>query len=303
MGTVVSFSLVEGTTAAATDGPEEATKRMDRRAPQRRGTQRRAAGRRAARGRAENATGWRPAGQGPAASDAFAARETAALERARAQLRWIDEVFSTWNSQSPVSRLRRSEIELEQAPPEVAQVLELCRRARDASGGWFDPWRLPGGVDPTGLVKGWATQRALDELQRGGVPAALVNAGGDIAVYGNPEPGQPWRIGIRHPLIADELLLTAEIDGPGAIATSGAYERGDHVLVPGSGAPAQGLISATVIGPDLAFADALATGLFASGGEALERISRLHGYHAVVVTADGRLRASRGLPFSLKYGV
>ena len=58
------------------------------------------------------------------------------------------------------------EIGLEEAPPEVAEVLELCRRAREASDGWFDPWAMPGGVDPTGLVKGWAVERALDELKR-----------------------------------------------------------------------------------------------------------------------------------------
>ena len=84
-----------------------------------------------------------------------------AVARAQAELRWVDDVFSTWKPESPVSRLRRGEIRLEDAPPEVAEVLELCRRAREASDGWFDPWAMPGGVDPTGLVKGWAAQRAL----------------------------------------------------------------------------------------------------------------------------------------------
>jgi FAD:protein FMN transferase len=232
-----------------------------------------------------------------------AATDRAALARAQAGLSRADDVFSTWKASSPVSRLRRGEIEIEQAPPEIAEVLGLCRRARDASGGWFDPWRMPGGVDPTGLVKGWAAERALDELRRAGVPAAMINAGGDIAMYGHPEPGRPWRVGIRHPLAADRLLLTAEIDGSGAVATSGAYERGDHVLVPGSGEPARGLVSATVIGVSLAFADALATALFASGGRALERISQLHGYHAVAVATDGTVRVSQGLRFGLAYGL
>jgi thiamine biosynthesis lipoprotein len=210
----------------------------------------------------------------------------AALERAEARLRRVDEVFSTWKPQSPVSRLRRGEIELDDAPPEVAEVLELCRTARDASDGWFDPWSLPGGVDPTGLVKGWAAERALDEFKNAGVPAALVNAGGDITAFGRPAPGQPWRIGIRHPLAADRLLLMVELDGPGAVATSGTYERGEHLIDPHTGEPAQGLLSATV--------------LLVSGGKLLERISRLAGYHGFTVSGDGVVRASRGLPVALK---
>jgi len=230
---------------------------------------------------------------------AHAAAE-AALERAEARLRRVDEVFSTWKPQSPMSRLRRGEIKLDAAPPEVAEVLQLCSRARDASDGWFDPWSLPGGVDPTGLVKGWAAERALDEFKNAGVPAALINAGGDITAFGRPAPGQPWRIGIRHPLAADRLLLMVELDGPGAIATSGTYERGEHLIDPHTGEPAHGLLSATVVGLDLAFADALATALFVSGGKLLERISRLAGYHGFTVSGDGVVRASRGLPVALK---
>src|SRR5665811_1947751 len=55
----------------------------------------------------------------------------AALERAEAKLRCVDDVFSTYKPESPVSRLRRGEIELDAAPPEVAEVLELCRRVKD----------------------------------------------------------------------------------------------------------------------------------------------------------------------------
>ena len=269
MGTVVSFSLTEGSTT---------TEQAD----------------------AEPAAGATHAGSAveaeAPAGEASAAR---ALERAKARLRRADEVFSTWKPDSPMSRLRRGEIELEQAPPEVAEVLELCRRARDASDGWFDPWGLPGGVDPTGLVKGWAAERALDELKSAGVPAAMINAGGDIAVYGEPESGRPWRIGIRHPLAADRLVLTVELEGAGAVATSGTYERGEHLLALGAVTPARDLLSATVIGHDLAFADALATALFVSGGRLLESIGRLRGYHGLVIDGGGVPRTSPGLSLSL----
>lgn len=268
MGTVVSFSIREGTTAARTT--------------------------------TEAAAAAEPTITTSEAAAAATDVAAAALTRATATLQTADDVFSTWKPQSPVSRLRRGVITLDQAPPQVADVLALCREARDISGGWFDPWRLPGGVDPTGLVKGWAAERALDEFKNAGVPAAMINAGGDITVYGEPEPGQPWRIGVRHPQAADRLLCIVEISGRGAVATSGNYERGLHMLNPNTGEPARALASATVIGPDLTFADALATALFVSDGEALERIARLRGYSAFVVDADGFFRATRNLPVPFK---
>jgi thiamine biosynthesis lipoprotein len=234
-----------------------------------------------------------------AGRDEERARLDDAVARAQAELRRADDVFSTWKPHSPISRLRRGEIALEDAPPEVSEVLELCRLARDASDGWFDPWALPGGVDPTGLVKGWAAEQALAIIRDAGVPAAMINAGGDIAVYGRPSPGESWRIGIQHPLARDRVLFTAELASAGAVATSGSYERGQHVVDPRSGSPTSALLSATVIGHDLGYADALATGLYASGGALLERISLLTGYYGLIVDGRGHVRASRGFPITL----
>lgn len=226
-------------------------------------------------------------------------RARTALARAQAEMTWADEVFSTFKPQSPMSRLRRGEIELEEAPPEVAEVLELSRLVREVTDGWFDPWSMPGGVDPTGIVKGWAAQRALAVLKTSGVPGALINAGGDIGVYGHPEDGQAWRIAVRDHVSAERSLITVEIDGDGAVATSGNYERGAHLLDPKRGRPATRLASATVIGRDLAFSDALATAVFVSDGRLLDRIGTLRGYHALVVDVEGVVRASAGFPLTL----
>ena len=275
MGTVVSFSLREATTdadptgTAASDGTSLAAV--------------------SGGGASSGATG--PGPQNVAA----------ALARAQAKLDWVDDVFSTYKPDSPVSRLRRGEITVDEAPPEVAEVLELCRRVRDASDGWFDPWNLPGGVDPTGLVKGWAAERAMDELRRIGLPGALINAGGDVTAIGRPAPGEPWRIGIQNPLVRDRLLLNMELDGPGAVATSGVYERGPHLVDPHTGTTVTDLLSATVTGIDLAFADALATALYVSGGLLLDKLTRLAGYHGFVVYADGTIRTTRDLPVALKF--
>ena len=112
-------------------------------------------------------------------------------------------VFSTWKANSPMSRLRRGEITARQAPPEVTEVLELAPGSHAISrGGWFDPWAMPGGVDPTGYVKGWAAQSALAELPSSEMVGAMVNAAGDIASFGGAGRPEPFRIGIVDPFLA-----------------------------------------------------------------------------------------------------
>ncbi len=206
-----------------------------------------------------------------------------------------DEVFSTWKPDSPVSRLRRGEATLSMMPAEVAEVLALCEQARTASRGWFDPWAMPGGVDPAGLVKGWAVERAAAVLRQAGAAAALVNGGGDLAAFGTPGPGQRWRVGIQHPWRKDALAGIVELRA--AIATSAAYERGPHLLDPATGRPATGVASATVTGPSLALADALATAVAVGADDALDAVGALDGYEGYLIRTDGTEADTGGIEF------
>ncbi len=222
-------------------------------------------------------------------------RAAAAVASACAVLHQADETFSTWLPGSPVSRLRRGGAVLADLPEAVSHVLDLCAVARKMSGGWYDPWALPGGVDPTGLVKGWAVEQALAVLRDAGMAAAMVNGGGDIAVFGGPAPGQPWRAGIRHPWRADALACVLEVTA--AVATSGSYERGQHLISPVTGRPASLAASATVTGPSLAFADALATALAVGGDPVLGLIAGLDGYQGYLIRPDGSEADTGGVAF------
>jgi thiamine biosynthesis lipoprotein len=220
----------------------------------------------------------------------------AAVAAASRVLHDCDAMFSTWDRASPVSRFRRGEATLGEMPPEFGVVLEECRAARHASAGWFDPWAMPGGFDPTGLVKGWAAERALEVLRAAGAPGALVNGGGDVAAFGSPGGGERWRAGIRHPWRTGALACVVEVDA--AVATSGSYERGPHLIDPRTGDPASRAASATVTGPRLTLADALATGLAVGGDEALAVVAGLAGYAGYLIRPDGSEADTGGVAFA-----
>jgi FAD:protein FMN transferase len=218
------------------------------------------------------------------------------LTKACSVLHDADRVFSTYRVDSPISRLRRGELTVDGAPAEVAEVLDACRIARDLSGGWFDPWAMPGGVDPTGYVKGWAAQRALCALAPSGVRGALVNAAGDVVCSGTMPGGAPFRIGIVEPADPTRLACVVELDQ--AIATSGTYERGQHLVDPRTGVAGSRAASASVCGPDLGLADALATALAVGGAEVLERLEALEEYEALMIATDGTRSWTSRFPFA-----
>lgn len=221
-----------------------------------------------------------------------------ALERhADEVFAWLHEVdrrFSTYRPDSEVNRLDRGELDTADCSPDLRGVLDRCADLWRSTDGWFDAYAT-GRLDPSGYVKGWAVQVASDRLTRAGVVNHCVNAGGDVRVRGRPSPGDAWRVGVRHPWRPRHLAWV--LAGPDlAVATSGTYERGYHVVDPYRGAPARELCSVTVVGRDLGLADAYATAALAMGAGGVEWLAGLTGHESAVVTADGRCFRSEGLP-------
>jgi len=203
-----------------------------------------------------------------------------AIDRAQSFFYQVDDIFSTYKDQSEVSRLRRGELSIAECSADLQEVWGLCLFAKELTDGFFDPWCVEGGFDPSGYVKGWAADRAITILKRAGVEHIQINAAGDLSLAGGVEPGQPWSIGIRHPEEAHTIVKVFDITD-GAIATSGTYERGAHIKDPHTGLIAIGARSATVYGPDGGVADALATALIVAGrdGAYLFQKPELSEYH------------------------
>ncbi|GAA3286542.1 FAD:protein FMN transferase [Dactylosporangium vinaceum] len=211
-----------------------------------------------------------------------------------AWLRTVDEIFSTYRPESEISRLARGELRREECAPEVGEVLDRCAELWDETDGYFDI-NAGGRLDPSGYVKGWAVQRACDRLLEAGSANHCLNAGGDIFVRGAPLGREKWRVGIRHPWEAMSVAWVLEVTDT-AVATSGTYERGLHVVDPFTGRPVNDLRSVTVVGPELGTADAYATAALAMGRAGIDWLAALPGHESAVVTESGEALRSDNLP-------
>lgn len=210
----------------------------------------------------------------------------AVMDSVFAWFRDVDATFSTFRSDSQISRLSRGELRVSECTRDVREVLSLCEEVRRRSDGCFDIWR-DGRCDPSALVKGWSVERASLMLKASGARNYFINAGGDIVACGRPVPGRDWRVGIRHPEHADKLAAVLAVRDL-AVATTGTYERGEHIADPRSGRPPLGLLSMTVIGPSLAYADAYSTAAFVMGERGAGWVAGIDQYEALAITDQRR---------------
>ncbi|WP_230862463.1 FAD:protein FMN transferase [Amycolatopsis camponoti] len=183
-------------------------------------------------------------------------------------LRAADELFSTYRPDSQVSALRRGSLPRDRRHPWLTEVVELCEEARDRTDGYFDAW-LPGGFDPSGLVKGWATQRAADGLRTLPGFDHYLNVGGDITARVGVTTTPPWHVAVEDPADPSAFLTILDVR-TGGVATSGSAARGAHIVDPHTGTHPDELLAVTVTGPTLLWADVFATAAFARGGHDVE---------------------------------
>lgn len=228
---------------------------------------------------------------GTAVAIAVSADRSHVIEPAFDRLDWVERTFSVFRPDSEISRIATGTLSRNDAHPLVQRVLDECDQLEEATAGWFSPRAPERGrpLDPSAYVKGWAVDLVIDDLVAAGVAAASVVAGGDAAVIGVRPDGSPWRAGIQRP---DGEGLVAVIGLIGAaIATSGAYERGDHVW----GRGGADYLGVSVAGPSLGTADAVATALFADGGSDLSWLGNFVLYEHLAICTDSTMRLTPGM--------
>jgi len=212
-------------------------------------------------------------------ADTAAADTERAVRAAFAELAHMDRLFTTYEEDSQLCRVQRGALRIDRADPLLGQAWELGRRAERLTGGAFTT-DLPDedGIrrfDPTGLVKGWAVDRASTHLSS--LPGATwcINAGGDVLVGRHrhvPPVGDDaaaWRIGVEDPRDRARIKAVVPLTA-GAVATSGTAARGAHLYDPETGLMVGRMGSTTVVGPTMLWADVWATALFVGGHEVAE---------------------------------
>jgi len=209
-----------------------------------------------------------------------------------AYLRTVDCTFSTYKSDSETERINRHELLEKESSEEMQTIIALCETTRIETGGFFDA-RYQGRFDPSGFVKGYALQRAAQILHMRGFKDFFVEAGGDIQTSGHNSRGEKWRVGIRDPFKPSELVMVVHLSGEG-IATSGTYERGEHIYDPVHRRPANEVASMSIIATGVYDADRFATAAFAMGRQGLPFIGALPVLHGFMVTCDGRAYCTPG---------
>jgi thiamine biosynthesis lipoprotein len=166
-------------------------------------------------------------------------------------------------------------------------------------------------IDPGGIAKGYAADKAVETLKKNGITSGLVAVAGDIRTFGLKPDRRPWKIGIRNPRARDnedDVMATVELSGK-AISTSGDYERFfmqdgkryHHILSPKTGRPAPECRSVSVITRDAAFTDAFATGVFVLGPAEGMKVLEKAGFDGLIVDSMGKILLTPGLREKIEF--
>jgi FAD:protein FMN transferase len=151
-------------------------------------------------------------------------------------------------------------------------------------------------IDLGGIAKGFAVDRALEVLRGHGLPQGLVNAGGDVAVFGaEPEP-----VFIRHPLDPHQYICQVQIANE-ALASSGycldlcepsGVARG-AIIDPRTRKPPDAIAGVSVRASSCLMADALTKVVMIQGEDSAALLDHYHA-SALVVSMTGEIRVTPG---------
>jgi thiamine biosynthesis lipoprotein len=205
------------------------------------------------------------------------------FEEVSSYLHGIDETFSTYRHDSEVSRFNNGSLKKDNLSADVRYVSEQCEYYSGLTDGYFSAYYSEI-FDPSGFVKAWAMHHVAVIIQSGGYATYLINIAGDMIASGET---RTWNIAIQDPLQKDSIYGVVALHNQ-SIATSGSYERGDHIINPITRSTDTDLISVSIYGNDIINADVCATTCIAMGSAmAQDFLSRYPTYAALLIKKNG----------------
>jgi len=154
------------------------------------------------------------------------------------------------------------------------------------------------------LGEGYATNKCQEMMLAKGIHSGIINATGDMSVWGTQLNGKPWNIGITNPFHPDRVLASIPLK-KGAVTTSGSYEkfvvfngkRYSHIINPATGYPSTGLCSVTVFGPNAEIANGFSTSSMVLGKKkAIQLLKQYPDYSYIMITDSGKIIYSKNFP-------
>ncbi|MBI5044779.1 MAG: FAD:protein FMN transferase [Candidatus Levybacteria bacterium] len=203
----------------------------------------------------------------------------------------VDKQFSPYRKTSEVSKINRNEILLSAVSDVMKEILELSIQTKKDTHGYFDV-DAKGYFDPSGMVKGWAIEKAVKMLKKIGYKNFFIDAGGDMFVSGSKK-GSLWNVGIRNPFNRDQIVKILELENC-AIATSGTTIRGQHIVDPYHDKTLTEIVSMSVVGPSVIDADRFATAAFAMGRDGISFIESQEGVEGYMIDKHGMATYTSG---------
>lgn len=226
----------------------------------------------------------------PITIDINGCRQSGVFDLAYDRLRQIDERFSLYNKHSEASKFAQGELKSSELSQEMQFIISECKKAEELTDGYFSAW-ASGKFDPSGYVKGWAIAEAGKVIEQQGYKTYCIGAGGDILACSYTD--KIWKIGIQDPTDPGKILNMLSISS-GAVATSGNYQRGKHIINPQTKKLAEDVASVSIIGSDIVKADVLATAVFAMGPAGLDFMQKQKGYECLMVDKAGSFHVTSG---------
>lgn len=199
---------------------------------------------------------------------------------------YVDDTFSTYKDTSEISQINKGILAEEKYSKDMKDIFALAEKTKKETHGFFNISHN-GYIDPSGIVKGWAIQKASEMLLQRGFMHFFIDAGGDVQVFGKNEKKESWKIGIRNPFNRDENVKVLTVENEG-VATSGTAIRGQHIYNPhDTTKQIIDIVSLTVVGKNIFEADRFATAAFAMAENGITFIESLNGVEGYMIDKNG----------------